>query len=122
MMAARRCRHPDRPRRLCRLRTLLNAIIPMPKRELVVVADDAALVALPRAVADFPVRVIDWHDASGLSSVGDAALLVDVDLRNLAKVRLIKDNLPPRRRDQCRIVAVERGSHQARAQAHGLDA
>lgn len=90
--------------------------------ELIVIADERARSALPEIVADIRVKVVDWRDAGALSSVGDAAILVDVDLRNIAIVKRIKDNLPVRNDNQCRIIAVDRGSRHCEAQANGLGA
>src|SRR5437588_5684630 len=68
------------------------------------------------------VRIMDCHDAAALSSVGDAPLVIDVDLHDISKVKLIKDNLPEGIGARCRIIAVERGSHQSVVQAKGLGA
>src|SRR5215813_11241568 len=94
----------------------------MPKRELVVVADDRARTVLPETIADFPVRVVDWHDADGLASIGDAALLVDVDLRNASKVQTVRETLSNPVSSRCKIVAIDRGNHFSEAQANGLGA
>jgi putative nucleotidyltransferase with HDIG domain len=94
----------------------------MHRRELVFVADDRSRAVLPKTVADLAVRPVDWQDAKALASVGDAALLVDVDLRNASKVKTVKDSLPSAADNACRIVAVDRGNHLAVAQANGLGA
>ena len=93
----------------------------MRKRELIVVADDRER-CLPDSISDIPVRIVDWRDADQLSGLGDAALLVDIDLRDLSKVKAVKDSLPRRAVNQCRIVAIDRGHHLSEAQANGLGA
>jgi putative nucleotidyltransferase with HDIG domain len=92
------------------------------KRELVVVTDRPAQSAFLDGISNIPVRVVDLRDVGALSSVGDAALLVDVDLQDVSKVKLIKDNLPQNPSYHCRIVAVDRGNHQATIQANGIGA
>ena len=66
--------------------------------ELIVVADDRERSALPEIIADLPVRMVDWQDTGELSSVGDAPVLVDVDLRgaNLTGAKVVRssDDLP----------------------------
>ena len=94
----------------------------MRKHELVLVADDRARHALPGSVADITVRMIDWRDKKALASVGDSPVLVDVDLRDAAKVSSIRDHLSRSARSPCRIIAVDRGSHLSEAQANGLGA
>jgi len=47
---------------------------------------------------------------------------IDVDLCDISKVKLVKDNLPRRAGNQCRIIAIERGSHLSQVQANGLGA
>jgi putative nucleotidyltransferase with HDIG domain len=94
----------------------------MPTRELIVISDDRARSALPGTVGDMPVRIVDWQDVGQISSAGAAAILVDVDLRDMSKVKRIKDHLPKRTGSQCRIVAVDRGSRLCEAQANGLGA
>jgi putative nucleotidyltransferase with HDIG domain len=90
--------------------------------ELIVIADERGRSALPRILADSSVRIIDCHDVTGLASVGDAPLVIDVDLHDISKVKLIKDNLPERIGTGCRIIAVERGRHLSMVQARGLGA
>ena len=90
--------------------------------ELIVIADDRGRAALPETLARSSVRIIDCDDATALSSVGDAPLVIDVDLHDISKVKLIKDNLPEGIGARCRIIAVERGSHQSVVQAKGLGA
>jgi len=90
--------------------------------ELIVIADARGRAALPDVLTRSAVRVIDCHDASALSMLADAALLIDVDLHDISKVKLIKDNLPEGPGARCRIIAVERGSHQSMVQARGLGA
>ena len=94
----------------------------MPARELVIISDGRRVAGLPDHIAGAPVRIVDWEDVGRLSRVGDAALLIDVDLRDVAKVKTVKDNLPIRTGNQCRIVVVERGSHLSEVQANGLSA
>jgi putative nucleotidyltransferase with HDIG domain len=89
-------------------------------RELIVISDGRS--ALPDVVGDVPVRTIDWQDVGQITSPGGAAILVDVDLRDMSKVKRIKDHLPKRTGSQCRIIAVDRGSHLCQAQANGLGA
>lgn len=90
--------------------------------ELIVIADERGRAALPKILADSCVRIIDCHDVTGLASVGDAPLVIDVDLHDISKVKLIKDNLPDRIGTGCRIIAVERGRHLSMVQARGLGA
>jgi putative nucleotidyltransferase with HDIG domain len=90
--------------------------------ELIVIADDRGRAALPEMLAGSCVRIIDCHDASGVASVGDAPLLIDVDLHDISKVKAIKDNLPEGNGGRCRIIAVERASHLCVVQAQGLGA
>jgi putative nucleotidyltransferase with HDIG domain len=94
----------------------------MRRPELIVIADDRGRSSLPKAITSAPVRIIDCFDARNLSSSGEAALLIDVDLKDFFKVKLIKENLPDRAHNQCRIVAVDRGSHFCEIQAKGLGA
>jgi putative nucleotidyltransferase with HDIG domain len=90
--------------------------------ELIVIADDRGRSALPKILAKDSVRIIDCHDVSGLASIGDAPLVIDVDLHDISKVKLIKDNLPGPTGARCRVIAVERGSHLSAVQAKGLGA
>jgi putative nucleotidyltransferase with HDIG domain len=94
----------------------------MDARELTVIADERGRAALAKILASDSLRIVDCRDVIGISSLADTPLLIDVDLHDVAKVKLIKDNLPGRIDGQCRIVAVERGSHQSLAQANGLGA
>jgi putative nucleotidyltransferase with HDIG domain len=94
----------------------------MRTRELIVIADARGRATLPELLARSRVRIVDCHDPSALASVGDAPLVIDVDLHDISKVKLIKDNLPDRMGAGCRIIAVERGSHQSTMQAQGLGA
>jgi putative nucleotidyltransferase with HDIG domain len=93
----------------------------MLKRELVVVTDQPAQT-LPDRISNIPVRIVDWRDTDALSSANESAVLVDVDLQDVAKVKFIKDRLPYSAGRHYRIVAVERGNHQAETQANGLGA
>jgi putative nucleotidyltransferase with HDIG domain len=90
--------------------------------ELIVIADERGRAALPEILARSGARIIDCHDATALASVGDAPLVIDVDLHDIAKVKLIKDSLAEARGARCRIIAIERGSHQSEVQAKGLGA
>jgi putative nucleotidyltransferase with HDIG domain len=94
----------------------------MPRPELIVVTDDQGRLSLPKAMARSAVQIIDWRDIGGLSSIREGPVLISVDLHDIAKVKLIKDNLPDRTRTQCRIIAVDRGNHWSRVQANGLGA
>lgn len=94
----------------------------MDARELTAIADERGRVALAKIVASNSIRIVDCCDVMGMSSLADTPLLIDVDLHDVAKVKLIKDNLPGRIDGQCRIIAVERGSHQSLLQAKGLGA
>jgi putative nucleotidyltransferase with HDIG domain len=94
----------------------------MPAAELIVIADDRGRLALPKRIANGALKIVDWRDIGGLSSIGEASVLIDVDLQDLSKVKMIKDNLPARAGNQCRIVAVDHGSHFSRVQANGLGA
>jgi putative nucleotidyltransferase with HDIG domain len=93
----------------------------MPQAELTVIADRAGRAALGRAISH-GCTVIDARDADALSAVCNGALVIDVDLRDIDQVRLIKDKLPKAAGDAIRIVAVERGSHRCEIQARGLGA
>jgi putative nucleotidyltransferase with HDIG domain len=94
----------------------------MARSQLTVIADDRGRSTLPKTITNGSVRITDCQDIGGLSSIGDHPILIDIDLRDIAKVKLIKDSLPTRTGDQCRIVAVDRGSHRCEAQANGLGA
>jgi len=65
--------------------------------------------------------IIDSRDLEALSSIRNGVLLIDVDLRDAAEVKLIKDTIPAND-GGIRIVAVERGSHRCEIQANGLGA
>jgi putative nucleotidyltransferase with HDIG domain len=94
----------------------------MPPRELIVITDDRERSALPEVVANLSVRVVDWYDTSRLAFTGDAPVLLDIDLHDIRKVKLVKDNVPSRIGDQCRIIVVDRASRLCEAQANGLGA
>jgi HD-GYP domain-containing protein (c-di-GMP phosphodiesterase class II) len=94
----------------------------MPGQRLVVIADEGAALALPPRIAGLPVMTIDWQDIRLLADTRDAHVLIDIDLRDLEKVRVVKDHLPRPAEKRCRVVAIERGSHQAEAQARALGA
>src|SRR5690349_13496905 len=90
--------------------------------ELIVILDEEARPALADIFADGCVRIIDCQDVGELSSIGDDPILIDVDLHDISKVKLIKDNLPDRTGDLCTIIAVDRGSHLSVVQAKSLGA
>ena len=94
----------------------------MPRRELVVVTDQVPRSGYPAEVVGVAVTTVDWNDIRRLVSLGDRSVLIDLDLRDIAKVKTIKDNLPSRGHDQCRLVAIDRSSHFAAVQAYGLGA
>jgi putative nucleotidyltransferase with HDIG domain len=94
----------------------------MAKRELVLVVDDGARSALPDAVADISVRIVDWDDEKSLQSIKNTPVLIDIDLRNARKIQAVKDHLPEPPRNRCRIVIVDPKSHHLEAQANGLGA
>jgi putative nucleotidyltransferase with HDIG domain len=94
----------------------------MSRRELVVVTDGVPRSGLPTDVAGVAITTVDWNDIRRLASLGDRAVLIDLDLRNISKVKTVKDNLPSRALDQCRIVAIDRSSHLAEVQAYSLGA
>src|SRR5215831_18751309 len=64
--------------------------------ELIVILDEGARPALTDIFAAGCVRIIDCQDVGELSSIGDDPILIDVDLHDISKVKLIKDNLPDR--------------------------
>jgi len=94
----------------------------MPAPELCVIVDERGRASLPGFFTGGAVAIIDCHDAASIAAVGDAPLLIDIDLHDISKVRLIKDNLPEANRGRCRIIAVERASHLCAMQAQGLGA
>ena len=94
----------------------------MPVPDLIVIADERGRATLPDGLANGSIRIIDCRDASGVAAVGDAPLLIDIDLHDISKVKLIKDNLPEGNDGRCRIIAVERASHLCAVQAQGLGA
>lgn len=91
-------------------------------QRLVVIADEGAELALPPRVAGLAVTTIDWQDIRLAADARDAHVLIDIDLRDIEKVRTVKDRLPRPAEKRCRVVAIERGSHQAEAQARALGA
>jgi putative nucleotidyltransferase with HDIG domain len=93
-----------------------------PGPELVVIVDDGARPALPDALANGRVKIIDCHSVGELSSIGREPIVIDVDLHDISKVKLIKDSLPDRTGNLCTIIAVERGSHLSVVQAKSLGA
>ncbi|MBV8824662.1 MAG: HD domain-containing protein [Bradyrhizobiaceae bacterium] len=93
----------------------------MPRTELTAIVDRVGRAALAKEMSH-GCTVIDARDVDALSMVRRGALLIDVDLRDIDQVRLIKDNLPKADDDRIRIVAVERGSHRCEIQARGLGA
>jgi len=94
----------------------------MPSRELLVITDKALCAEMPHGILGLAVRALDWQDVRQLRSSGDDVVLIDLDLRDLSKVKAVKDNLPSRNNGQCKIIAVDRASHLAEAQAYGLGA
>jgi putative nucleotidyltransferase with HDIG domain len=94
----------------------------MPELDLIVVTDAQGRSALPKSITTGAVKVIDYQDTAGLATVRNTPVLIDVDLRDISKVKLIKDNLPRRAANECRIIAIERGSHLSHVQANGLGA
>jgi|SRR5215467_7838548 len=74
----------------------------MPRRELVVVTDQVPRSGYPAEVVGVAVTTVDWND--------------------IRRLKTIKDNLPSRGHDQCRLVAIDRSSHFAAVQAYGLGA
>jgi putative nucleotidyltransferase with HDIG domain len=92
------------------------------KQTLLVIADEKAQLALPEIIAGLSVRIVDWKNVEEQSSVRGAVVLVDVDLHDISKVRIIKDNLPKRVGNQCRIIAVDSGCHLSEVQANALGA
>jgi hypothetical protein len=77
----------------------------MSRPNLIVIADDRARASLSKAIADPSVSIIDCFDAAGLSSLRGSAVLIDINLHDVVKVRSVKDNLPLRTADQCRMLA-----------------
>lgn len=94
----------------------------MPSRSLLVIRDETAQIALPEVIGDLSVRTVDWRDIGGRSFLGDDAVFIDVDLHDVSKLRIIKSKLPYRLGKQCRIIAVDQGSHKSRLQANSLGA
>jgi HD-GYP domain-containing protein (c-di-GMP phosphodiesterase class II) len=94
----------------------------MPGQRLIVIADEGADLVLPPRIAGLPVTTIDWQDIGRVADARDAHVLIDIDLRDIEKVRAVKDHLPRPAEKRCRVVAIERGSHQAEAQALALGA
>jgi putative nucleotidyltransferase with HDIG domain len=93
----------------------------MSRAELIVIVDRARRASLAEEISR-GCMVIDARDVDAISRVRAGALLIDVDLRDIDQVRLIKDNLPTADDGRIRIVAVERGSHRCETQANGLGA
>lgn len=90
--------------------------------ELIVIVDGEGRDSLPKEVGHGSAGIIDSRDVAALASIRNGAILIDVDLRDIGQVKLIKDNLPTAKDNQIRIVAVERGSHWCEMQANGLGA
>jgi putative nucleotidyltransferase with HDIG domain len=90
--------------------------------DLIVITDARGRSALPKGITTGAVKVIDYQDIAGLAAVRNASVLIDVDLHDISKVKLIKDNLPRRVANQCRIIAIDRSSHLSQVQANGLGA
>jgi putative nucleotidyltransferase with HDIG domain len=87
-----------------------------------VIADESAEIALPDTVAGFPVRIVDWRQVAEQSSIGDDAILIDIDLHDLSKLEVVKSKLSYCAGKQCRIIAIERCSHHSKLQANSLGA
>ena len=95
----------------------------MPSRELFVITDKPPpYPGMPDAILGLTVRTRDWQDVRQLGSASEDVLLIDLDLRDISKVKAVKDNLPSRHGSQCKIIVVDRASHLAEAQAYGLGA
>jgi putative nucleotidyltransferase with HDIG domain len=94
----------------------------MPRPRLIVIADDRGRSTLPKRITSGSVAIIDCQNIDALSSVGNDPVLIDVDLHDISKVKVLKENLPARIYNQCRIIAVDRGSHLSEVQANGLGA
>ena len=94
----------------------------MPGPELIVIVDRARRAALPPEIRHGGGAIIDARDIAALSAVRNGAILIDIDLRDTAQVRLIKDSVPTTHGTRIRIVAVDRGSHRCEIQANGLGA
>ena len=90
--------------------------------KLVVITDGLSGSRLPIHIDGVAVKSIYWNDIRRIKGIGDGALLIDIDLRDISKVKTVKDNLPNRRRNQCTVVAIDRKSHFSEVQAHGLGA
>jgi len=88
---------------------------------LIVIVGREGRASLPQEITHGAAAIIDSRDVTALSSIRNSALLIDVDLRDAAEVRLVKDNIPAND-GHIRIVAVERGSHRCEIQANGLGA
>jgi putative nucleotidyltransferase with HDIG domain len=92
------------------------------KRNLIVIADESAEIALPDTIVGFPVRIVDWRQVGEQSSIGDDAVLIDIDLHDLSKLEVVKTTLSHWAGKQCRIIAIERCSHHSKLQANSLGA
>jgi putative nucleotidyltransferase with HDIG domain len=88
---------------------------------LIVIAGRERRASLPQEIMHGGAVIIDSRDVEALSRIRNGAVLIDVDLRDAAEVKLIKDNIPAND-GHIRIVAVERGSHRCEIQANGLGA
>jgi putative nucleotidyltransferase with HDIG domain len=103
--------------------TAAAAGTPAPARpKLIVIVDDRARPALADTFAKGRVKIIDCQNVDELAAIGDGPILIDVDLHDLSKVKLIKDNLRDRSGKRCTIIAVDRGSHLSIVQAQSLGA
>jgi putative nucleotidyltransferase with HDIG domain len=94
----------------------------MRQPELIVIVDGEGRASLPKEISHGSTGIIDSRDVAALASIRTGAILIDVDLRDIGQVKLIKDNLPVAKDNQIRIVAVERASHWCEMQANGLGA
>jgi len=89
---------------------------------LTVIADADGRASLPPVITGDSIPIIDVRNVEVLASIGDRIVLIDVDLRNIENVSLIKNSLPADADKQLRIIAVDRGSHRCEIQAKGLGA
>ncbi len=89
---------------------------------LMVITDDGKQLALPDTIANLKVTIFNWQDIERLPLMTEAAVLIDVDLHDISKIKLIKDRLPHRPGNQCRIIAVDHRSRRAQMQANSLGA
>jgi hypothetical protein len=94
----------------------------MPRRELIVISDGRGPSGLRRIIENLSVKELNVEDIKRSSFRDEAALLIDIDLRDISNVLLIKNCLPTDVGDQCRMIAIDRGSRQSEVQAKVLGA